>query len=294
MTNMERDPNYTYTKKLAESIVALGGIVKINKEIAATIGTGEPCENDESVLECSDMVISLGGDGTFLKAARKIYGKNIPILGINLGNLGFLTEIDRDEIKKAVWHIMNDEFHIEERMMLEVEIIKAGCTVIKDVALNDAVVSRGAISRILHVKTYINDVFVDSFPADGLIVSSPTGSTAYTLSAGGPIVEPDTELIIVTPICPHILYSRSFITKADSVVSAVVDEGFMHNAMVTVDGQEGYEIRGGDSMRVRKSKHTIKLVKINSRNFFNILRAKIYYRGENLRKDEVQQTCENS
>lgn len=294
ITNMERDTNLEYTKELAECIDAMGGKVRTSQELAGRIGTGEPCKDDESVLDCSDLVVCLGGDGTFLKAARRIYRKNIPILGINLGNLGFLTEIDKDDIKNAMKHIFSGDFKIEERMMLEVEIYKSGSPKIEDVALNDAVISRGAISRILHVKTYINDVFVDSFPADGLIVSSPTGSTAYTLSAGGPIVEPDTELIIVTPICPHILYSRSFITKADSIVSAVVDESFMHSAMVTIDGQEGYEIRGGDYMKVRKSKHTIKLVRINSRNFFNILRAKIYYRGENLRKDEIQQTCENS
>lgn len=289
MTNLDRDVDLRYTKELAEHITRLGGTVRIDSEIARQIGIGEPCD-DDSILNCSDLVICLGGDGTFLKASRKIYKMNIPILGINLGNLGFLTEIDRDEIKEAAGHILNGKFQIEERMMLEVEINKTGCPTVTDYALNDAVISRGAISRILHVKTYINDIFVDSFPADGLIVSSPTGSTAYTLSAGGPIVEPDTDVIIVTPICPHILYSRSFITKADSVVKAVVDESFHHNAMVTVDGQEGYEIQGGDSMKVKKSEHTIKLVRINSRNFFNILRAKIYYRGENLRKDEVQQT----
>lgn len=286
ITNLDRDLDLRYTKELAEYILMLGGKVRIDRETAAEIGIGEPCDDDR-LLDCSDMVVCLGGDGTFLKAARKIHTKNIPILGINLGNLGFLTEVDRNEIKDAAERIFKNEYKIEERMMLEVEINSAGKPLIRDYALNDAVISRGAISRILHVKTYINDVFVDLFPADGLIVSSPTGSTAYTLSAGGPIVEPDTDVMIITPICPHILYSRSFITKADSTVKAVVDESFIHNAMVTVDGQEGYEIKGGDSMKVRKSEYTIKLVRINSRNFFNILRAKIYYRGENLRKDEV-------
>ena len=294
ITNLEKDADLTHTRELANCIISMGGQVKLTSEMADIIGMGEPCPDDDAVLDCSDMVVCLGGDGTFLKAARKIYKKDIPILGINLGNLGFLTEIDKNAIHHAMEHIFRGDYQIEERMMLEVEINKTGFDVVTEAALNDAVISRGAISRILHVKTYINDVFVDSFPGDGLIVSSPTGSTAYSLSAGGPIVEPDTDLIIITPICPHILYSRSFITKAGSTVTAIVDENFKHNAMVTIDGQEGYEIRGGDSVKVRKSKYAIKLVRINSRNFFNILRAKIYYRGESLRKDEIHQACENT
>ena len=294
ITNLEKDEDLKHTRELANCIISMGGQVKLTSETVDIIEMGDPCFDEDAVLDCSDMVVCLGGDGTFLKAARKIYKKDIPILGINLGNLGFLTEIDKNAIHHAMEHIFRGDYLVEERMMLEVEIQKTGCDIVMEVALNDAVISRGAISRILHVKTYINDVFVDSFPGDGLIESSPTGSTAYSLSAGGPIVEPDTDLIIITPICPHILYSRSFITKAGSTVMAIVDENFKHNAMVTIDGQEGYEIRGGDIIKVRKSEKTIKLVRINSRNFFNILRTKIYYRGESLRKDEIQQTRENT
>lgn len=294
ITNIDKDAELIYTRILAESICGMGGKVRMESGLASNIGIGEPCECEEAVLEGSDMVVCLGGDGTFLKAARKIYIKNIPILGINLGNLGFLTEVDKDDIGKAVKQIFKGDYKIQERMMLEADIMRNGAILASDIALNDVVISRGAISRILHVKTYINDVFVDSFPGDGLIVSSPTGSTAYSLSAGGPIVEPETDLMIVTPICPHILYSRSFITTASSTVKAVVDEKFRYNAMVTFDGQEGYEIMGGDKVEVRKSPYTIKLVMVDSRNFFNILRAKIYYRGESLRKDEIQQACEDS
>ncbi len=294
ITNLEKDVDLKHTRELANCIISMGGQVTLTSEMAGIIGMGEPCPDDDAVLDCSDMIVCLGGDGTFLKAARKIYKRDLPILGINLGNLGFLTEIDKDAIPHAMGHIFRGDYQVEGRMMLDVEIHRAGCDVVTDVALNDAVISRGAISRILHVKTYINDAFVDSFPGDGLIVSSPTGSTAYSLSAGGPIVEPDTELIIITPICPHILYSRSFITNAGSTVTAIVDENFQHNAMVTVDGQEGYEIRGGDSVRIRKSAFSIKLIRINSRDFFNVLRTKIYYRGESLRRDEIQQTRENT
>ncbi len=293
ITNVDRDIDFKYTKLLADSIVKRGGRVMMTDESSEKTDIGEECGDVDGVISSCELVVCLGGDGTFLKVARKVYKKELPILGINLGNLGFLTEVDRNDIDFAVEQLFNNNYVIEERMMLEAVIYRKGEAPVYDIALNDAVITRGAISRIIHIKTYINEVFVDSFPGDGLIVSSPTGSTAYSLSAGGPIVEPDTNLILITPICPHILYSRSFVTKADSVVRAVVDEDFHHNAIVALDGQEGHEIRGGDIVEVRKSPYSIKLVKMNSRNFFNILRTKIYYRGESLKKDEIQQACKN-
>ncbi len=293
ITNTDRDPDFQYTMQLADSVVKHGGIVRTDAQLQSRAGIGQAISGDD-IFEGCDLVVCLGGDGTFLKVAKRVYAKDLPILGINLGNLGFLTEVDRNDIDLAIEQLFNGNYTIEERMMLEAVIHHKGEAPIQDIGLNDAVITRGAISRIVHVKTYINDVFVDSFPGDGLIISSPTGSTAYSLSAGGPIVEPDTNLLLVTPICPHILYSRSFVTKADSVVRAVIDEDFKHNAIVALDGQEGHDIRGGDMVEVKRSPFTTKLVKMNSRNFFNILRTKIYYRGESLKKDEIQQACQNT
>ncbi len=283
ITNMDKDLELKHTRILAANITRMGGSFRIKSDLAQAVGSGEPCRDDEEVLSGSDILVVLGGDGTFLKAARLAYKRNIPILGINLGNLGFLAEIDRNDIADAVSRLMNGEYTVEERMMLEADIIRNGEKEITDVALNDVVISRGAISRILHVKTLINDTYIDTFPGDGLIVSTPTGSTAYSLSAGGPIVEPGNDLMIITPICPHILYSRSFITSGGSEVKALLDEDFRHNAMVTIDGQEAYDIKGGDRVEIRKSQYTAKLVSIHSRNFFNVLRAKIYNRGENIK-----------
>lgn len=294
ITNVDRDIGFTHTKLLVDSIVKRGGRAILTDDLAQKSGVGEQAGDNEDVISSSDLVVCLGGDGTFLKAARNVYLKGLPILGINLGNLGFLTEVDRNDIDFAVEQLFNNSYEIEERMMLEAVIFRKDAEPVHDIALNDAVITRGAISRIIHVKTYINGTFVDSFPGDGLIISTPTGSTAYSLSAGGPIVEPDTNLLLITPICPHILYSRSFVTKADSVVKAVVDEDFSHSAMVTLDGQEGHDIKGGDFVEIKKSTHTVKLIKINSRNFFNILRTKIYYRGESLKKDEIQPASENT
>ncbi len=293
ITNTDRDPDLFYTRQLAESVTRRGGTVRLEEAQAVRAGVGVPCRGDE-LFDACDMVVCLGGDGTFLKVARRVYQKGLPILGINLGNLGFLTEVDRNDIDLAIDQVFGNHYAIDDRMMLETVIHRKGEPPVHDIALNDAVITRGAISRIVHVKTYVNDVFVDSFPGDGLIISSPTGSTAYSLSAGGPIVEPDTNLLLITPICPHILYSRSFVTKADSVVKAVIDEDFQHNAIVALDGQEGHDIRGGDVVEIKRSAYTTKLVRMNSRNFFNILRTKIYYRGESLKKDEIQQACKNS
>lgn len=294
ITNVDKDRDFAYTRLLAESIKRHGGSPMMTDVLSEASSSGVPCGSEQDLIDACDYLICLGGDGTFLKAARKVYRSRIPIMGINLGNLGYLTEVDRDNIENAVKHLMEGRFEIEKRMMLEAVVTRKGKDSITDVALNDVVITRGAVSRILHVKAYINDVFVDTFPGDGLIIASPTGSTAYSLSAGGPIAEPDTEVMIVTPICPHILYSRSFITKSDSVVKAVVADEFEHSAMVSLDGREGYEISNGDSVSVRKSGYSINLIKIGKVNFFDILRTKIYFRGENLKKHEVHQACKNT
>ena len=287
ITNRQKDKGLEFTRKVVDSILKKGGSVRLPCDIAEELQICQEQLDEDSLVEDSDIIICLGGDGTFLKAARGIYKKGIPMLGINLGSLGFLAEVERHEIDNAIDLIINDKYSVQKRIMLEATIIRDGKELAKDVALNDVVISRGALSRILHLKTYINEVFVDSFPGDGVIVSSPTGSTAYSLSAGGPIVDPDMDSIILTPICPHTLYSRSFITSGNRTVKVVVDENYSHEAMVTVDGQEGYTIIGGDIIEVKKSQYDVKMVMVNSPDFFNILRRKIYDRREKLKKDEI-------
>lgn len=298
IVNRDRDTELKYTLNLVESMCSAGIKVSLAADVAEEILADSlklsgnenllKVKNENEVLKNIQMVICLGGDGTFLKVARKAYKKGVPILGINLGNLGFLTEVEKDDMQCVVEHLSAGNYQVEERMMLDTAIIRNGEIIETDTALNDIVISRGALSRIVHLKTYINDEFVDMFPGDGLIISSPTGSTAYSLSAGGPIVDPNIDLIIVSPICPHILYSRSIITADTGKVKTVVDEDPGHKVMVTVDGQKGYEVRGGDIIEVKKSSHRTRLVRIKPKNFYNILRKKIYFRGENLKRDEVQ------
>ncbi len=286
--NIEKDLNLFYTKKVVKTITDLGACAIVSSDVSKLIGID--CEenfDDKKVIENSDLIICLGGDGSFLKVARKVYKFNLPILGINLGSLGFLAEVDKYEIDSAMARIIAGDFSIEERMMLDVSVKDKDKTIYSDIALNDIVISRGALSRIVHLKTYINDEFVDTFPGDGLIVSSPTGSTAYSLSAGGPIVEPNIDLMIITPICPHILYSRSFLAEGRSIIKVLISDGSCCDAMVTADGQIGFPVHGDNVIEIKKSDESVKMIQLKKKNFFNILRNKIYYRGEKLKEDEI-------
>lgn len=279
ITNNEKDVGFAYTNMLIESIRKFGGQAVIPARSVTKGMEGLDNEVEEICSKC-ELIICLGGDGTFLKTARTAYLYNLPILGINLGSLGFLTDIEKGEIDKAVESIFQNNYIIEERMMLSSRIYKDGKLFAEDVAINDVSISRAGIPRILHLSTYIDDNFFDMFPGDGIVVATPTGSTAYSMSAGGPIAEPTSKLIIVTPICPHMLYSRSFVASEERRVKVSVSDGFEHKALVTVDGQKNYEITGGDYIEIEKSASKVKILKIHSKNFFTVLRNKIYDRKE--------------
>lgn len=279
ITNSDKDIGFAYTNLLIESIEKFGGHAVLPSNSLTKGMEGLDKEVEEICCKC-DLIICLGGDGTFIKTARTAYLYDIPILGINLGSLGFLTDIEKGEIDKAVESIFQSKYKIEERMMLSSKIYKGGKLFAQDVAINDVSVSRAGILRILHLSTYIDDNFFDMFPGDGIVVATPTGSTAYSMSAGGPIAEPNTELIIVTPICPHLLYSRSFVASDKRRIKVCVSEGFEHTALVTVDGQKSYEITGGDFIEIEKTDRRVKILKIHSKNFFTVLRNKIYDRKE--------------
>lgn len=279
ITNRDKDIGLTYTNNLIESIKKYGGQAILPTPNSMNGMDGIDSEVEEICDKC-DLIICLGGDGTFLKTARIAYLYELPILGVNLGSLGFLTDIEKGEIDKAVESIFSNNYKIEERMMISSKIYKNGKLFAQDVAINDVVISRAGIPRILNLSTFIDDNFLDMFPGDGIVVSTPTGSTAYSLSAGGPIAEPTSKLIIVTPICPHIIYSRSFISGDERRIKICVSDGYEHTAIVTVDGQKLYEITGGDYIEIEKTSSTVKMLKIHSKNFFTILRNKIYDRKE--------------
>ncbi|MFZ5943407.1 MAG: NAD(+)/NADH kinase [Bacillota bacterium] len=221
-----------------------------------------------------DMVMVLGGDGTFLRAARFIAGYEIPILGVNLGFLGFLTEIEVKDVYIYLEKLLNGDFYIEERMMLSGHVKRNNQWVGKFHALNDFVINKGSFARLITLDVFLGDEFVASYAADGVIVATPTGSTAYSLSAGGPIVHPALDVCILTPICPHSLYARPIISPPEKIVKVSV-RAVKAEAMLTVDGQYGFKLEDQDEVWIEKADYVTRLIRVRGRKFFQVLREKL-------------------
>ena len=246
----------------------------IPQHLAEKINCPELGASEEEFSNLAEIVIVLGGDGTLLNTARMVAHAGIPLLGINLGSLGFLTECEVGEIDKALEVLLSGEWSVEERMMLLGEVVREGITIDKFYALNDIVISKGAFARMITIETFADQEFLFAYPADGLIISSPTGSTAYSLSAGGPIVHPDMELMILTPICAHTLYARPVIVSHRQTVRAIL-RSTNTDVMLTSDGQYGIKLTTGDEVLVSAAPFKTRLVKLKENNFFHILRQKL-------------------
>ncbi|MSO19058.1 MAG: NAD(+) kinase [Acidobacteria bacterium] len=221
-----------------------------------------------------DLVLVLGGDGTLLAAARAVRKDNVPILAVNLGNLGFLTAVTMSELYVSLEQILKQEHQIERRKMLTIEVISGEVVAATYHALNDAVMNKGAISRILDFETRVDGRFLNLFKADGLIISTPTGSTAYCLAAGGPIVHPSVDAFIITPICSHTLSNRPLVISDQSVVEVIVKTE-AESVFLTVDGQVGLALHAEDRIRCRLSESHIELVRPPNKDFYEVLRSKL-------------------
>lgn len=224
--------------------------------------------------ERPELVIVLGGDGTLLAAARVFAKTGTPILSVNLGSLGFLTEVRLDELYSHLDAWAQSCCNIEERSMLHCELLRDGKMVSQHESLNDVVVSKGAIARMGDFRIDLDGQLVASFRADGVIISTPTGSTAYSLAAGGPILAPDVDGLIVTPVCPHLLTLRPLVVRGSADLKLSV-AGIPDQTYLTVDGQEAIALRVGDELHCRKSTEKVKLVRLGSAGFFDVLRAKL-------------------
>jgi NAD+ kinase len=228
----------------------------------------------DAIPKRADLIVVLGGDGTLISVARQVTPLQIPILGVNLGSLGFLTEITRYELPSMLEAVLDDRYEISDRMMLDVEIQRQGKLVEALTLLNDMVINKGTLARIIDMQTWVDGNYLTTFKADGLIVSTPTGSTGYNLAAGGPIIYPGINSLVITPICPHMLTNRPLIVSSDSAVA--IDVGFTDDVVYfTGDGQVGASLEPGDRVEVRQSKARTYLIKSPSRNYFEILRAKL-------------------
>jgi len=233
----------------------------------------------EKLLPRVDLLLSLGGDGTLLRTARLATLKDIPILGINLGGLGFLTQVRLEELEKSLNRLYQGKYGLQERMMLECLVKRRGKKIKELIALNDVVIGKGAYARIISLATYINNDYVITYSADGLVISTSTGSTAYSLSAGGPIVHPAIDSIILTPICPHTLSARPLIISENDEVKVLL-ETEEEEVMVTIDGQEGFILEAKDEISVKKSPHQARLITFKESNFYAILREKLRWSGQ--------------
>ncbi len=228
----------------------------------------------EEMARQVDMIIVLGGDGTLLSVARVVGEREIPVLGVNLGGLGFLTEITLEELHPVLERILEGDYRADEREVLAVTVIRRGEKMADFTALNDAVINKGALARIIDLETTIDGQYLTTFKSDGLILSTPTGSTAYNLSAGGPIVYPSLRCIIITPICSHTLTNRPIVVP-DSVVIRAVLKTEHEEVLLTLDGQTGFALQFEDVVEVRRGAARIFLVKSPHRDYFGLLREKL-------------------
>ena len=228
----------------------------------------------EEIPELVDLIIVLGGDGTLISVARRVAEQNIPIVGVNLGRLGFLTEITRDELPEMLEQLIADDYQVSDRMMLDALIHRNDKVVGKFTVLNDVVINKGALARIIDMETYVDGRYLTSYKADGLIISTPTGSTGYNLAAGGPIIYPDINSLLITPICPHMLTNRPIMVWSRSVIE--INVKFEDDVVFfTADGQIGHKLLPGDRVEVRRSESRTRLVSSPSKDYFEILRTKL-------------------
>jgi NAD+ kinase len=236
--------------------------------------------DEEGIKQISaDLAFVFGGDGTILSASRKLNEKQIPLIGVHLGKFGFLADLTSREVGKALEIIFSGEYVISQRMMLTCKIIRAKQVINETLGLNDAVVSRTSLSRLISIKLYVNNKTVTTYSSDGLIVSTPAGSTAHSLSAGGPIVTPDMEAFIITPICPHTLSNRPLVVSGDSTIELEqISES--KGVGLTVDGQIYFDVMAGDRVVIEKAEKKLQLIDIQTRTFYDVLREKLNWRGQ--------------
>jgi len=267
------------TRSLVEALGARGVEVLLETRTAEAVGA-RGVDEQELGAAC-DLLIVLGGDGTILRALHRMRGEVPPIFGINVGSLGFLTGVHGEEWPKAVESIVAGDFRLSARTMLRVELVREGVTVEAFTGLNDAVVSRGQHSQLIKVAVHIDEEELSVYHADGLIVATPTGSTAYSMSAGGPLLLPDSSCFVITPICPHVLTNRSTVVSDHAQLELRLVGGGP-GVTVNVDGQEIRDFGPGDVLRISRAAEKLRLATLPGRTFSGVLRDKLKWSGSNV------------
>ena len=278
LTNYSKDKRLVYTRMIKTYITENGGSYWIPRYIS------EPDKDGDQRYDFSDMpgdiecVLVLGGDGTLLQAARELLQRHIPLLGINLGTLGFLTSAEKSELPKCLDSVLDDSCSIDERMMLEGVAYHGSEKIQMNIALNDVIIARAGFSRLVDLKIYVNGYLLSINNADCIIFSTPTGSTGYSLSAGGPIIFPQTDVIVITPICPHSLQARSLVVSGEDRIMIEIGrrrKTQREEAMVTFDGRSAQELETGDRIEIYKAQETTQLIRLKGRSFYQVLQNKI-------------------
>lgn len=256
------------TGKLAETLDRAGLAIRIPARVAERLGRTECGFPDDSLADGLDLAISLGGDGALLRAARRVYPRQTPLFGVNFGHLGFLAEVGADQLTRAVERILAGDYRLEERLMVSARCGRDGAAPI--VGLNDAVIAKGGRSRMISLEIVLNGVSLTEYRADGLIVATPTGSTAYSLSAGGPILHPGLSVLVVTPVCAHSLHARPLVIGANDGIAVKVlaphDE-----VLLVADGQEAVNLEPGETIQFGKAEVPTRLVRFGEHGFYDVL-----------------------
>ncbi|MBE7039671.1 MAG: NAD(+)/NADH kinase [Ruminococcaceae bacterium] len=272
--NSAKDNNFEYLREVIDIIDGRAEIY-IN-DVFAQYGIENVIFAEKKIIYSKvDLILVLGGDGTLLSAANDAAFYEIPVLGVNLGRLGFLAEVERRDVKNCLNKLFAGNFIIEDRMMLSACVVRENEKKVEFDALNDIVVTKGVNATLMDFNINICGEFVDDYKSDGVILSTPTGSTAYSLSAGGPLVSPDLEVILITPICPHKLYSRALVVSADDTIEIKTTADEIFSAAIMADGQKKSDIKDGDILRVKRSERVTKLVRLTEKGFYGKLRQKL-------------------
>ncbi len=269
-----RKPADEVVKSLGGWLTERGHKVVLDEDTAVLAGLESTYKKSE-IPGLTELMVVLGGDGTLLSVARLVGEKEVPLLAVNLGALGFLTEVTLDEIYPVLEKVLEGDYVLDERSMLEAHVHRQGERIARYRVLNDVVIHKGTLARIIDLETFIDDYYLTTYRADGLIISTPTGSTAYSLAAGGPIIHPSLPAVILNPICPFTLGQRPLVIPdaLGRVTVTLLTEN--EDVFLTLDGQVGFALRVRDTVEIRKAPYTIKLVKSPYRNYFEVLRTKL-------------------
>lgn len=278
ITNKGKDPELTETGRVKKYLEDRGAECTLAHSFLPAESTGSLKPGSLDVPEDAECVLVLGGDGTMLQAAGSMTDKDIPLLGINLGTIGYLTEVELSDLDEALDKLLNDDFQTEDRMMLQGVLMQGDNKGVVNYALNDIIIARCSSLQIYNFNIYVNDKLLTSYQADGIILSTPTGSTAYNMSAGGPIVDPKAQILLLTPICPHAANARTIVLSVNDRVTVEIGHGRFDSEQiveVSLDGARRQMMKSGDKIDISAADKVTKVIKLSSESFVNILRKKI-------------------